>query len=608
MNGAVAVIVFQVRRFPDGHRLDFLHNIQRPAVTHGHGQTHILQGRIGGSAVAAEVDGIIDHVHGEGVYGRRIRGYATNRGKLAGAVADIGTAGIARAQGSVGIVRLNANAAAEADSQGGDSISAVAFRGKLEQVGTGAGHLRIVGATEHQAGVTCEIPIPDDLGNIPGVVGIIILNPAKVFHDGVVVGLICPGKGSFLPRSKDFMHAYRETRGGCRDMIELEGSFHNNIVIRKLRKLQKSHKAAHGAVGGGSAHIQQGGGDRTGLADGKILHIVPGSICIYYRVEHHGILAVCIRHPALGQGICKGVYAPGAGKAYGYITIDLSRRVPKVRGRHNHNHGFLVGTQQHDLVAFRKHRQQAAGVEGILVALQTGIVTANHDGFLHLIGYQIVDHIGIGKYIVVAQLRMVLFQNGLGILGFFPLGRQVQSLHLGSSFADCHDRRAFLTDDPEGRPAHLAGHKETEGIAVFFNGNGIGAAEGLGEGDIPHASGVAVAGGGGNQGIVDLFPLAILSVMNAFAIHRRHVQAVGKAEFLGILRAFLRNLLDDVGFFGSRRGLFLLLGLRLGGNGIRFGGKCIGRHHLHQQSQYKNYAQAADIAGYLHFSSLLFGI
>ena len=75
--------------------------------------------------------------------------------------------------------------------------------------------------------------------------------------------------------------------------------------------------------------------------------------------------------------------------------------------------------------------------------------------------------------------------------------------------------------------------------------------------------------------------------MNALAVHRRHMQAVTQAKFLGVFRPLFRELLDDMGRLGDR----------FAGYGRGFlkecftipGSKRPGRQQLHKQSQHKEH-------------------
>ena len=133
VDGSVAVTVFQVGRIPNGHRLNFLDHIQRPAGTEVHRKTQLRWGRIGSGVVRDGINGIVHQAGREGVDGGSIGDNLPGGCQLAGAVGNISAACFTCTQCGVSVVRLNADDIAVCDGQPGRIVCSVSLRAKLSE-------------------------------------------------------------------------------------------------------------------------------------------------------------------------------------------------------------------------------------------------------------------------------------------------------------------------------------------------------------------------------------------------------------------------------------------------------------------------------------------
>ena len=193
---------------------------------------------------------------------------------------------------------------------------------------------------------------------------------------------------------------------------------------------------------------------------------------------------------------------------------------------------------QVDLLIFPQHGYQITGVQGIPVAPQISIIPLQNHGFLQPIALQVIDHISVGIHIRIGKAGIQLVQNGFRVFCCSAGSRQVNLLNLCDTIlriANCQSisGSANLTNRSDYQIAgrtQLACHTKLYSVAILGNAYHVVAGQGSWEAHIPGTGCILIhsltTGNGSYQGVVNIFPLAIVLIVNSRRIHGCQTKAV----------------------------------------------------------------------------------
>ena len=271
--------------------------------------------------------------------------------------------------------------------------------------------------------------------------------------------------------------------------------------------------------------------------------------CLNDRVQDHRPLAVTECQPVCGQCVCQSIFATVAGKGDAHIHAHFHGGVYHIRRGHDHDDIGLCFIVECDMSLLCKHRDHAAHIQGIAVALQGAVVAFHHYRFFDLFACQVIDHVRTAVDAFVGQPGGKLFHYSFGIFCCFFLRRHINSgLYLRRGGFRLYLRHRVGTGRHQrctciGQPL---GHTKGQCIAVLGDGHRLVFAKLLGKGYLPASGGVDVSSVRFCcQGVVDGFPCAVLFIVNRLRVCHRQMQTVGKKKLFCVLCAFLSDLVKN---------------------------------------------------------------
>ena len=208
-----------------------------------------------------------------------------------------------------------------------------------------------------------------------------------------------------------------------------------NIRRTQLRQMVVSQKGTTATYIGAIATLENTG---SGIGPTKGVYILIDDIgdCRFglnHRIKNHRPLASLVCKPCLGQNVAEGIGASTSCQLHLNIRIIFVGTVHKEWCRHNHNNFGLVFVIEVNMSILAQHRGQRANIQGILIAPECFPIGPHNDGFLNLIGAEVISNIRSGIHICIKQPGLTFFNNCFLILcfGFIALIIQVNYLCRG---------------------------------------------------------------------------------------------------------------------------------------------------------------------------------
>ena len=145
----------------------------------------------------------------------------------------------------------------------------------------------------------------------------------------------------------------------------------------------------------------------------------------------------------MGKGVSKDIASTLADKGNIYIKAIAVFRIHQEGSGHDKDDVFALLVIEVNVSILCQYRYKRSCIEGVAVAPEGAVVAAQDDGFLDLIGIQVIHHIGIGIYAVIPDAAMELIRHGFRELGRCLYLCKVGAFQLGGDFRACGYRKGL---------------------------------------------------------------------------------------------------------------------------------------------------------------------